>query len=291
MNIKLNHFLRGITLSFLGVLIIGGAALTPHRAEAAIQVWNAPVNVGTLRGETKAPSAFRSWERCAGWPFQTCTIYQSGMATGLDLTYVVETAASKAHETNPDSQNWNSYPTLTGSSVAVHLWHGGSDTSQSSNKTGGKVCSMIDSTSVASWTTGSYNSPDNNKLIRYGQFAPGNLWQRANANATGNSYISNLICTTSALPANTLSASPTSITSGQSSTITFNAGRNSEEQGSICTAVNFSVPTHEEYKFGTYLTDDSPCFSFEGSGSCPNYSIYAAAPTGNMIPDTSGSVT
>ncbi len=306
--------LKGTALSLLGILLVGGVFVAaPSHAQAAITVWNQALNNNdySLPG-LKKPYPFPAYTITSGGPmtlecmttFTNCTettVTHSGMAGNFNVRLALDKAGAASHASNADSLTWYDYPNSgIANNLPTFYWnvHGGSSANQVSNKTGGKLCKIIDSTSTATWTTGSYNSPQDNKLLRYGQIAPGNVWQIANADDIGNSYIKKLTCTTTALPANTLSASPTTITSGQSSTITFDAGANSEAQSTVCTPVNFTVPSHTRYGFAPRNT--SCTGGFFGSPYVCEYE-YQGVPTGvyNMTtgvmdyvqdPDTSGSV-
>ncbi len=218
--------------------------------------------------------------------YGTCNSYSAGYA--LDQTPAkqrIDEDGAVNHATNPDSLNF-------GTTNGSYNWvvHGGSDTDQAANKSGGKTCSLIDPTSTATWTTSSFDSPEDDKSVRWGQVAPYTVWQKANANDIGNSYIERLTCRTNALPANTLVASPTSITLGNSSVLSFDIGENAVVQGTTCTATNFTLPTHQK----RYKDNVPSSYDCDLEGNCtPRTWAGVAIPMSPVVMenDWSGTVT
>lgn len=182
-----------------------------------------------------------------------CFYYAPGYtAYPIPVKQLIDEDGAVNHYTNPDS--------LTFGNGQAYSWkvHGGSDTVQTQNKTGGKTCALIDSTSFANWTTSSFASPHDNLLVRWGQVPPYTVWQKATADDIGNSYIENLTCKTNALPANAITASPTTILSGESSVLSFDMGPNALVQRTICTATNFTIPTHNATRLD-HVPSDYDC--------------------------------
>lgn len=219
--------------------------------------------------------------------YDGCTYYAPGYtAFPVPVKQIIDEDGTQYHASNPDS--------LTFGNGLYSSWniHAGSSANQGQFKTGGKVCGLIDSTATASsWTNSSYNRPQDNKLVRWGDVSPFTVWQKANANDIGNSYIENLICKTNALPANTLSASPTRIDSGESSTLSFDVGPNALIQGTTCTASNFTVPTHTKTRL-----DNVPAeYDCDLEGNCtPRRWMPVAIDTSNPVQqeqDASASLT
>ena len=272
---------RTVTLASM-VLVLGCAYFAaPNSVHAAQQVWNGPIDGSPMPGVKKL-YPYPAWTSTPFMCVFNCVpaSYPAGMATGFALEMAIDLDGQQFHGTNPDSQTWAGYPPGSTS----FFWNVHRD-----QLTANRVCSLVDSTSTGSVTSsGSYNSPQDNQIIRYGQTSP--VWVKARANDAGNSYIRNLICSTNALPDNSLSAAPTAIRSGESSTLSFDGGPNYEAQDTICTTTNFTIPTHTRYDFGWQVLVGGAAFF--GGPDTTTYQYMGAPSYGNVqVADTSGSIT
>jgi hypothetical protein len=253
----------------------------PAHVHAAQIIWT-----GDFRGS--GSQAVRNLEALDAWTdydmFGNPISYEGGYIYGDRFTggytfgdgwgriSLVDLDGYNNHYTNPDSQTF-------GTSNATG-WN-----THASQVSANRACSLVRPGSTATiLSTSSYNSPDDNKLVRWNQFGT-NQWQKANANDVGNSFIRDLSCSTNELPANALSASPTSIQSGESSTLTFDSGPYAFEESTICTPTNFSIPTVKLYMHSVVWEQG---ITYEGSPSA-GYYTYLPADVGR-IPALSGSV-
>jgi hypothetical protein len=130
-----------------------------------------------------------------------------------------------------------------------------------------RVCYLLDPTSVSTAQDfHNYTTPhgsnvewwDNNNpsICPAGSNYAGNggCWRIDEASSGGNingvgynRYSDNITCTTTALPASTLSASATSVLAGTPVTLSWDDGPNADAEGTVSTPSGFSVPTHTVY--------------------------------------------
>ena len=287
---------------FAFVLFVAGVSLAlPFSANAAVTVFSSSGNAMYTNfygsGSQNYYTASSVLKYFAFDNSAACSQYgcegpvDSGMAWGYPLKVVV----------NIDYMLHNLYPSESIAPGSDPTWrykagdaagsYGGYPWQVFHNDalTANRICYNVDTTSTATSRTGAtFVSPNNNSALGW----TGSAWHYydpiGNAN---NSYLSGIVCSTTALPVNTLNATPTSIQQGDSVTLSWDAGANADPQNTVCTPTNFTVPDHKVWRFTSYQPAYEIPFGEGNSGYYYFSAAWTASDQGTMQPDRSGSVT